>query len=1274
MKSVVAVGILAFVFLAAVPVVASSESTPRFTDAVEVRLIDLEVHVTDRGGNRVRGLTSRDFEVLENGVPQEITNFTEYQGDRLGGTATQDGSFELSPEPSPQPRTILLFLDHLPLTPPDRRVLFEQLRSFSRDALRDGDRTSVVQWRGSLTTLVPLTEDHGSLERELESLANRPLPSEASPGLDEHTNFHRGAQSFLEEILSGMSDQPVRIPEGDPLHASVQIRASWEDCARRFHGEMRRKTAVMESLIASLAGVEGRKLFVYVSAFFPSNSGTFCEASRRASLLESEEAIYSTQPLVKRATDAANAAGVVFYVLRPRPPHSPAGSAEKLYAIADPGVSGMEAAAVQIDFFNDVTALARLADETGGLLGTDRAIRDILPRIVSDLDSYYSIAYRTTSDGRDRVRRIDVRARDPQLQVRARRSLVDRSPRTRARDQLIANLLHEPDGGELDVELVMNEPRESGRRLYRPIELRIPLEQLRFSDREGTDVARFTVMTAGGSALGDVGEPRFDTREVSRPEISERGTYVTYELEVLFDESGNRASIGVLDEGSGIASFHLIDRDGNVLTSPLRRSPFEAWSRFLDDRRSSGKPLLVYFPTASCAGESAAACASFENETLRHPEIARLLTRVDLHHWTSDAAVPGTAWPSTRPGVALLRKDGAAIGRWALPEAALMAQILDRSAEMRAAIAEANRRAIAGDQEDADLLTAWLAASLSLPDQARLILERLKAGEDPRSRTIAEVRLAFLDAIERTPGALEELVRLGADAPSSEGRVEAWLAVASIRLAELNTERRIEALEKVIENAERGSDAWSFAMGALQRLRERVDPDAAIRIVPPAESVLSGRVEFRTVVSTPEVTEVEFRLDGEVVEIDRHAPFRATVDLGRIPRPRSFEVVARDESGEVAGTDRIELNGRRDSFWVRLASPDPGALSGRAEVRVELQIPSSRRLDRIEVGLGDEAPRRVEGPPFVSIMEIPQEPSFINAVAHLDDGSRAEDTVILNASGLVAESSVHMVEVPVMLSQAAVLDGADLLVSEEGVRKLVQRVIGPGDAPLTVGLLIDTSSSMWERMLEVQLAATTFLDQVLGPRDAGFVISFDSAARLVQEPTRDRNLLKARIRELRPRGLTLMNDAMMLGLLQFEAIRGRRALVIFSDGIDKGSRHDLDQVKELSRRAAVPIYLIRAEPAVLPRTTQEERWARQRFDRQLVRLIEESGGRSFLLSGQEELGGAYGAIAEDIGRQILVAYTTEIRRGRSEWRRLEISATKPGLELRSPAGYLVGLH
>src|SRR5450432_168862 len=76
-------------FLAVAPLTAQTQ-LPRLGETIDVSIVNVDVIVTDRRGNHIRGLTAADFEIRDNGVPQPITNFAEYD-DRVSASVAASG-------------------------------------------------------------------------------------------------------------------------------------------------------------------------------------------------------------------------------------------------------------------------------------------------------------------------------------------------------------------------------------------------------------------------------------------------------------------------------------------------------------------------------------------------------------------------------------------------------------------------------------------------------------------------------------------------------------------------------------------------------------------------------------------------------------------------------------------------------------------------------------------------------------------------------------------------------------------------------------------------------------------------------------------------------------------------------------------------------------------------------------------------------------------------------------------------------------------------------
>jgi hypothetical protein len=146
-----------------------------------------------------------------------------------------------------------------------------------------------------------------------------------------------------------------------------------------------------------------------------------------------------------------------------------------------------------------------------------------------------------------------------------------------------------------------------------------------------------------------------------------------------------------------------------------------------------------------------------------------------------------------------------------------------------------------------------------------------------------------------------------------------------------------------------------------------------------------------------------------------------------------------------------------------------------------------------------------------------------------------------------------LVTVPVIATDTGGLYIADLrqeefTITEDGVPQQIA-FFGKVAAPFHVVLLLDTSSSTKDNLRQIQNAAFTFVQQ-LQPADRVKIISFDDKIRDLNEFTSDREVLRTAINGTRAGEGTKVYDAMTLAMNTVRKIRGRKAIVIFTDGMD----------------------------------------------------------------------------------------------------------------------------
>ena len=440
------------------------------------------------------------------------------------------------------------------------------------------------------------------------------------------------------------------------------------------------------------------------------------------------------------------------------------------------------------------------------------------------------------------------------------------------------------------------------------------------------------------------------------------------------------------------------------------------------------------------------------------------------------------------------------------------------------------------------------------------------------------------------------------------------------------------------------------ALYGVAQTRVSVLHDASIvRILPTDHQVVVRREWVKTRVNSSAVARVAFSLDGrEITRIGR-PPFSTTLDFGAVPERHVIRAVAFDRKGRELGRDERIVNEGGETFWLKLLEPREGAAGGPTHVSMSLRVPPLNRVQRVVISWNDAERAVLTSAPWEATIHVPEDSvGIVRAIAELDDGRTSEDAVLLNSRGYVDSSNVQLVQLPLTIFGTF----SNISVREGKTPRVVQSIAKADETPLTVGLLIDASDSMEKTLPDLQEAAIRFLDQVLGPHDRAFVISFDTRAHLLQPPASDKELLRAAIMHIRPDGLTSLYDAMALGLLQFEGIKGRRAMIVFTDGFDMTSEYESAEVGELARRVSVPVHAIGPS------------------GEELKKVAKMTGGTSQPLDDLAQLPAIFTRIEAALRAQVLVFIRTDPAKRENEWRNVNVvvEGSDPA-QVYAPAGY-----
>ena len=442
--------------------------------------------------------------------------------------------------------------------------------------------------------------------------------------------------------------------------------------------------------------------------------------------------------------------------------------------------------------------------------------------------------------------------------------------------------------------------------------------------------------------------------------------------------------------------------------------------------------------------------------------------------------------------------------------------------------------------------------------------------------------------------------------------------------------------------------------------------DFSVTIRPPAEQLHTDRLRVEAVARGEGIDKVQFILDGRPVMSKKRPPFSVELNLGPAPQLHTVEAVALDVDGNELSRDRIPINAGPHRFSVRLLEPRPGERYDQSlRARAEVDTPRGERLERLEFFLNETRLASLYQPPFVQPVLLPENEriTYVRAVAYLEDGNSTEDLVFINFQGRMDELRINFVELftSVVDRRGQPVDGLveeDFVVLEDGVEQRLARFERVRDLPIHAGVLLDSSTSMEAELEQAVAGALRFFEGVIRPRDRAAVIVFNDLPTLVVPFTNNREVLAGGLANIVADGETALHDSLVYALYYFAGVKGKRALILLSDGEDSSSRHSFDDALAFARRSGVAIYAIALDLGPKDLIVR----------RQLQRLARETGGDFFGITSAAELASIYSTIEEELRSQYLLAYQSP-QESSDEFRTVEVRVSQPELEAKTIPGY-----
>ncbi len=474
----------------------TQKPTPADMDEVvriTANLVQIDAVVTDRGGKQITDLSPADFEVYEDGRPQQIKNLTyvTLQPDPHAPTpaaASAAAAARKDPTAMPAPpvqlrpeqvrRTIALVVDDLGLSFESTHFVRNSLHKFVDEQMQPGDLVAVIRTGAGVGALQQFTTDrqllHAAIDRVRWNATGRAGISifgaigddsfHIVPEANSHSDFTKPIQP--EASLEATAGQPLRT---DGVETATNVNTNQYREELFTVGTL----GALNFVVRGLRELPGRKSVVLMSdslEVFNANGSNFRTAEG-----------------LRRLIDFANRASVVFYTIDARGLLNTADTAANSLSgatsggggeITATGLSGakimQELTSKSLDILVAQEGMSYLANQTGGfLVRNNNDIAQGISRVLTDQKGYYLLGYRpdeSTFDpvtGRRNFHRLEVRVKRAGLNVRTRSGFYgiateNTRPVNRTRAQQLLSAITSPfASGALDLRLTsifLNDP------------------------------------------------------------------------------------------------------------------------------------------------------------------------------------------------------------------------------------------------------------------------------------------------------------------------------------------------------------------------------------------------------------------------------------------------------------------------------------------------------------------------------------------------------------------------------------------------------------------------------------------------------------------------------------------------------------------------------------------------------------------------------------------------------------------------------------------------
>jgi VWFA-related protein len=506
-----------------------------FGEQIDVRVVNVEVVVTDKDGNRVSGLAPSDFRLKVDGKEVPVQYFSEVRGGQAIAPGAAAGGETLPGLPSLAPGTAvgtsyLVFIDDLFSIQPRRNEVLKKLKD-DLARLRPEDRMAIVAFDGrKLQMLSTWSNSERVLSRAFDQALGR--PAYGVQRLAELRNFD----------TTQRMNTSVGVVPGPRSVYSKQLSIEEIGYAGQLANQVGRMVGAAVSTLRGFASPPGRKVMLLLSGGWPYSPADFAINDPNRVLVSSRE-VPRGEELLRPLADTANLLGYTIYAVDVPGVEVQGPDA----SLASPTAGGINQREQEVH-----SSLQYVAEGTGGRALLNSLREQALATAETDTRAYYWLGFTPGWQKNDQRHKVDVEVTRPGLRVRSRDSFLDLSRKSEVTMMVESAMLFGSPPGAARMPMELGTATREGRKeMVVPITLAIPVAGITVVPLEGKHVAELELRIAAVDANGDRSDVPVVPLRMSLDEAPPGEAFLRYDTKIRLRRIQQHLIVAIFDPLGG---------------------------------------------------------------------------------------------------------------------------------------------------------------------------------------------------------------------------------------------------------------------------------------------------------------------------------------------------------------------------------------------------------------------------------------------------------------------------------------------------------------------------------------------------------------------------------------------------------------------------------------------------------------------------------------------------------------------------------------------------